>query len=402
VTIKTWDLLVLFLLATSLVRADYGPRFLVDAQAPVRLQGAGAKISYRFTCFNGGLLSQVSVFCTGAQKPLLTRAALCEDSGGFPADRILRSAEFLPNPGAWSSLDFSGVRLQKGKVYHVVLEQDLLRDDGDHLASPQGPEHVIEADLKKRWADFAATSPLNRRVPFGDPDSALQTLAFDGHSWTELGRQPAYLLSLGSGLTEGNPCALPLAAPVYAGLQQAQVLHFNCEFQPRALQARLRKAGKPVAPLQYRILEWQYLTGRYVEFYRGEVQPAQVPDSWAWVTIPLDPRGPIVRVECFYVAFASQAGQAFGPDSCRDCYQVDGMRAPAGAQGAAEATFDGGAHRSRASTSEKEGPWADDFEADLNVVLTGVDCETRRQPDPILPVAPVPRRFSDVWEGDGR
>jgi hypothetical protein len=291
-----------------------------------------------------------------------------------------------------------GVPLRKGAVYHLVLEQDLMRaGGGQESLDHAGPgEHLVEKGLAGRWSEFAATLPLNPIQPTGQADAAAQTLAFDGKSWTPLDRQPVYAMHLGYGVCEGDPCLVPSTQPVWSGLQQAQVLHFNCAFVPSGVELRLRKKGYPGVPLLCRLLEYQYLQGTYDEFGRVEIPASAVSGDWAWVKAPLKTDGRKVFTECFYVTLSSTAGAA-AADGCRDCYELSGMEAPAGLQDAFQATFDGGAHRSRASTSTDGLRWLDRYEADDNVVVDGGACPPfQNYASPSEQLVPLPPRFSGL------
>jgi hypothetical protein len=396
ISLLPWAL-ALVLTARGL-RADYGSRFLVDKEAPVKLSAPSQELSYRFTCLQGGMLSLVSVFCSQGNQPMSVRLALYRDGQGLPSGPVLREADFIPNPGSWVSLDFSGTVLEKSLVYHLVLKEELPTDGAESQSDPGNP-----GSLAGRWSSFAATSPLNRTVPFGDQDMSSQTLFFDGHAWHALDLQPVYLLRIGSGLEEGNPCAQALALPFWGnGPQQAQVLHFTCEFIPRFLEARLRTRGRPDQPVLYRLLEPQEPAGIYQESARGEIPASQIPSEWAWVKVPvkMETGDQKVYVEPFGLAFSTKSGEPDGRGSCRDCYELEGMQVPPGIQDAAEATFDGGAGRSHASTSPDGRVWHDFFETDANVVLGGVGCQRRLPAPPPQPAVPLPPSFSDLQGQD--
>lgn len=211
--------------------------------------------------------------------------------------------------------------------------------------------------------------------------------------------QPVYFLRVGSGLVQASPCANTLTLPLWSGgPAQAQVLHFTCDFQPLSLKVRARAIGKPNQPLRYKLTQFQYLTGIYEEYAQGEIPASLVSSSWQWVSVPMDPKGKQVNTQCFYVSFVTDSGSVEG-QGCRDCYELEGMQVPPGLQDPAMGTFDGGAHRSRASTSLDGKTWKDRFEADANVQLTGDVCMERKQAEPVPPVVPLPPSFSGVWGG---
>jgi tetratricopeptide (TPR) repeat protein len=206
------------------------------------------------------------------------------------------------------------------------------------------------------------------------------------------------LLRLGHGLSEGDPYAKPLGLPIHAASRQAQVLHFPCEFAPSSMQLRLRKVGKPAAGLSFSILENQYEVHRLVEFAKGAVDVSGLGQEWSWVSVPFGTKGKPLFTECYYIALSTTAGISDKIGRCDDCYELAGMQAPPGVQGAAEASFDSGAHRSRASSSADGVAWDDRFEADANVVVTGVDCTPWRPAEAERPKFGPPAGWSQVWQ----
>jgi hypothetical protein len=372
---------IFFCLLSFGARAEYGPRFLVDQERPQRLDRSVTRLSYRFTCLHEGWLSLASVFCSAAQDPPLTHLGLYADKNGLPEAEALRSGEFTPQTGAWTSLAFDGIFLEKGKAYHLVLEPDRTVQTGED-----------------GWAAFAATSPLNHLSPNGEPDPAAQTLGFQGKKWRNLQLQPVYALHLGYGRTEGNAYVHTLALPVFAGQAQAQVLHFNCQFTPPALQVRLRRRGSPASGLTCRLVELRNLQGHEEDFALARIGADSVQTEWSWIRVPLDLGGRQANAEAFYVALSTTAGRADG-NSCRDCYELSAMEVPPGLQDAAQATFDGGAWRSRAS-SWSGGAWKDRDEADANVVAEGPDCQPfQNYLEAPRPLVPLPPRFSGLIPG---
>ncbi|MES2201620.1 MAG: hypothetical protein V4498_05160 [candidate division FCPU426 bacterium] len=370
-------ILCLLLLNASL-RADYGSAFIVDKAKPVRLERADQKIAYRFTAQYGGFLSTASVFCSEAQDPLYTKVSLYADFKGKPKGAALREAYFVPNPGAWSSLSMEGVSLTQGAVYHLVLEADIQRGGG----------HVVDLPASARWAAFGASSPLNHMVlASGEKDPASDTLFFDGKKWKALGLQPVFFLRHGSGQVEGDPADRPLVLPIDAKNQQAQVLHFSCDYLPKKIKLRLRRLGSGDEPLRFRLLENLYLEHRMAETSRGQIAATAVGREWSWVELPFDNGKKALHTECYYVAFSSDAAAGEG-------YELSAMQASAGLQQGADATFDAGAHRSRASSSEDGILWKDRFEADANVILTGPSCPVLRMP--------LPNRAPPLPSGDLR
>jgi hypothetical protein len=236
-------------------------------------------------------------------------------------------------------------------------------------------------------------------MPSGLSDTAAQSLVFDGTNWQETGEQPVFVLRMNNGTMQGNPFAKPLALPIFSKNLQSQVLHFSCEYAPDGVKVRLRKKGAPSQALHYQILENLYHEHRLLEVAEGEIDVKPVGKGWSWVAFPLHASNDLkMHTECYYVAFSTDSGEARGEDSCSDCFEVAGMEAAEGLQDASQATFDGGAHRSRASSSNDGKIWKDRFEADLNVVVTGPSCPPPEDLFvPMKPLIPAPTPISDVW-----
>ena len=107
--------------------------------------------------------------------------------------------------------------------------------------------------------------------------------------------------------------------------------------------------------------------------------PDQVSSGFQWVTIGFDDKGASnFSDECWFLAFQTDSGRASkNPPGCEDCYLLSNVGNSGGLGKAADLTFDGGAHLSRAVYSTDGGDpfhWQDDFESDCNVGAIGPLC----------------------------
>ena len=84
----------LLLISTVLtpVHAEFGVRFTANKRITLDLDGAGKKISYRFTCLRDMALVAASIFCAEAASSPSYLLSLQEDKDGFPSGLPLASS----------------------------------------------------------------------------------------------------------------------------------------------------------------------------------------------------------------------------------------------------------------------------------------------------------------------
>lgn len=385
---------LLLLLIASPSRADFGNRFILNSRVSIALDGHEKKISFRFTCRKDLNLIGASFFCEKSQRPPSYQVSLREDEAGKPSANLLGFSRITPKGGGWNSLAFSDLPLEAGKVYHLVIEFDANRG-GSH------PVGVIGAE---NFASIAATTPLNPFHPRDAlPDKRLNVLLFDGTSWKELGLQPLFALQ-GSGLQSlGNPYDDFGERPIHGNgtpndpsddVMQGQALHPHGGINPQGFLVRVRKQGTPSGPLNYRVYSIDHLRHKTKLVYSGiGLNQDQISTSFQWVTIGLDPNSSLQAFppECRCVVFQTDSGRsAKDGHSCDDCYLLSDMGNSGGLSNGDYLTFDGGAHLSRAiSSNDGWKTWTDDFERDANVVILGKYSVFDPTPVPSIPT-PLP------------
>lgn len=95
--------------------------------------------------------------------------------------------------------------------------------------------------------------------------------------------------------------------------------------------------------------------------------------EWRWIESPLPQNTDSFPPDCHYFALKTASGDG-DAESCTNCYQVSGARVLKGLELVQELSWYGGAHKDRWSWSRNAKHWKDDFESDLNMVVTGPDC----------------------------
>ena len=400
----TLFLAVLFLSPALPIRADFGNRFVANRRLSTPLNSSDKKISYRFTCQEDMDLAAAAVFCVEAEKPPAYLLSLQADEHGYPSGNPLASSHFIPRAQSWTTVPLSRAPLLKGKIYHLVVEQDVLRGGG-HAVGVIGPSN---------WASFLSTDVLNHlHCGDGTPDPSTNVLLFEGNRWRELGQEPVYAIFGAGNSLQGNPYDDPGVRPIYGGgtpvdkskqVLQGQALHFHCGYAATAFAIRVRKQGNPHSPLNYSILKHFFQIHKTTPIYTAvALEPGQTPSGFQWVTIGFgDKSKSNFSPECWFLVFQTDSGRPSKDfPGCDDCYVLSDVGNSGGLGEAAELTFDGGPHLSRLVYSLDGGSpfhWLDEFERDANVVAIGPDC-----PPPLKmeyqPV-PTPEPLMERYQGD--
>src|SRR5579872_3711613 len=268
-------LLVFF--CASLVLGDFGNRFVANKRIAVPLDDGAQKISFRFTCQQDMTLTAGAVFCGEALSSPAYILSLQEDEKGRPSGKPLAFSSYTPHSKSWTTLPLDGVPMIKDKVYHLVLEPDLLG----------GGFHAVETVSGAHYSSFLSTDTLNRLHPNdGTSDPNSNTLLYGGGQWKELNQEPLYAV-YGTGYHfQGNPYDDPGIRPIYGKVLQGQVLHFHCGYPVKALAFRVRKQGNPTAPLKYQVLSNNYRTHECHKLFSAvALNPDKAPTNFQWVTV---------------------------------------------------------------------------------------------------------------------
>lgn len=397
--LKTLLFLSLFGIGALPALGDFGNRFVANRRISTALDSSDKKISYRFTCQEDMDLAAASVFCMKAQNPPAYLLSLEADEHGHPSGTPLASSHFIPRSQSWTTVPLSRVALLKGKVYHLVVEQDVLRGGG-HPVGLIGPSN---------FASFLSTDVLNHlHANDGTPDPNTNVLLFEGGRWKEKGQEPVYALYGAGDSLQGNPYDDPGLRPIYGAgesgqVLQGQALHFHCGFQAGSFAIRVRKQGRPTAPLKYSILKNFFQIHKTAPIYSAvALNPDQAPSEFQWVTIGFgDKSKSNFSPECWYLVFQTDSGKPSKDfPGCENCYVLSDVGNSGGLAQAAEFSFDGGPHLSRLVYSLDGGSpsgWLDAFERDANVSAIGPDCpapskmefEPLPTPEPLMEGSPL-------------
>ena len=382
--IKTLPLLVAFLLVSS-AKADFGNWFVANKRLSTTLDSPTKKLSYRFTCQENMTLSAIAVYFLEALTPCPSyQLSLQEDEKSFPTGTPLSSCSYVPQGHTWSTLPMDAATLIKGKVYHIVLEVDMMRGGG----------HPVGSIGSSNQASFLSTDVLNHMHPNdGSPDPKANTLFYDGSKWKTLDQEPVYALYGVGSKFQGDPYDDPGARPIYGKVLQGQSLHFHCGYTGKALAFRIRKRGDP-STLKYQILVNDYKNHSCKPLCPAVLVPHdQVASNFQWVTVGIpDDVQRLFRSECWFFVFQTDSGRpAKNEDGCEDCYLLSDLGNSGGPAKAADLTFDGGPHLSRAvlfNDASDLTRWLDQFERDSNVGVLGPPCPVENPQE--VPPIPTP------------
>ncbi len=366
------------LLSTSLCWADFGNWFVANQRLATVLDTSDKKISFRFTCQEDMTLTAAALYCMEATDPPAYLVSLQEDEKGLPSGVPLTSSSYIPKAQSWSALPLDSLTLLKGRVYHLVVEQDVKRGGG-HPVGVIGPSH---------YASFLTTDFLNHRHPSdGSPDPASNTLYSEQGKWKELNQEPVYAVYSSGSKLQGNPYDDPGGCPIYGDpadkahqVLQGQTLHFHCGFSATHFAIRVRKQGNPQGPLNYQVLKSDYRSHKnYPIFSAKALDAGQVSPEFKWVTVGFENKAySNFSPECWYLVFQTDSGRpSKSPPGCEDCYVLSDLGNSGGLPNAASLTFDGGPHLSREVSSNDGGSpynWLDHFERDANVGAIGPVC----------------------------
>jgi hypothetical protein len=396
---KSFLLSLLFFQLLSPCLADFGSHFLLNNRMATALDSKDKKLSIRFTCLEDMNLLAVSFFCEQTQNPPSYLVSIRENKRGKPATIALASNNITPLAHSWVTVPINNLPLYAGRVYHMVIEFDALRD-GIHPVGEIGPQ---------AFASFAYTDILNPFNPQNEAfDDELDVLFFKNGKWKTLNRQPLYALHGSERKFQGNSYDNTGARPIHGNGTpgnpsddhiQGVALHPHCGFAAKKLAVRIKKQGHPNSPLQFRIYAIDYTYHRTNLVGTGEAaKPEDVGASFQWVTFGAKEKQslPAFPPECRYIIFQSDSGRAVSESpGCEDCYLLSDIGNSGGLPDASAMSFDGGAHLSRVVYSNDGwSTWIDDFERDANVAIISNPCPKFIP----KPVSPIPTPAPLLWE----
>ncbi|HET9870058.1 MAG TPA: hypothetical protein VFR02_06140, partial [bacterium] len=382
--------------------ADYGSTFIANSLLSSVIQASDQKMAFRFTSRQDANVIGLSIYCTAAQDPPAYLVSLQEDKDGAPSGVPLGNSSVVPLAGRWITLPVDNIPLAQGKVYDLVIEHNVTRG-GFHPVGVIGP---------KNQAAFGYTDRPNRMDPQdGKADPRLNVLSYEGGKWKALDRQPLFALHEAGDQLQGDPYDDPGSLPIHGNgtpsdpsddVLGGEALHPHCAFMAKAIRARVRRQGRPDAPLNYRVYTIDYRRHQSSLAFEGEaLAPGRASDAFQWITIPLrsadHPQG--FPDECRYIVFQTDAGRAVPQaPGCEDCYVLAEAGNSGGLPDACDLTFDGGPHLSREAWSHDGGAtWVDAFERDADIQLLGPDCSSMITNSPPqthpLPTPPSLYRF---------
>ena len=174
---------------------------LETGMSVVTLSNPDEKLSIRFTSKFSGDLTKLHLYFDN-QKNIKIRVGIQEDIEGFPSgqwvgnsygniEKILNSEK-----KRYDTFSFSEkISLRENEIYHIVIEID---------------EKTIERNFFLiTYNDNWPFTPFNHKDPDNTwEDNAINTLFFDGTSWTVQDKWPIYVIEHFDGTSDGQPYSL--------------------------------------------------------------------------------------------------------------------------------------------------------------------------------------------------
>jgi len=374
-------------LISAFAHAEFGNRFIANKRLSVSIDSSIQKMSFRFTCQDDITVTAASVYCAETLHAPAYLVSLQDDVNGQPSGTALASYSIVPKVQSWNTVPLNAVPLAKGRVYHLVVEPDMLRGGG----------HPVAVIGHNNYASFLTTDVLNHLHPNdGSPDLQSNSLFFDKGQWKELDQEPVYALFGLGAKSQGNPYDDPGIRPIYGKVEQGECLHFLCTCNVQNIAFRVRKKGQPTTPLTFKVLINDFYAHKAIPYYKAvAITPDQISSNFQWVTVGIPaPTSNGFRAECWFYILQSESGKSLKDSAdCEDCYQLSDVGNTGGLAGAADLTFDGGPHLSRAVYSmDGSDPfhWIDEFERDANINALNSPCPAP-ETDEFKPIpTPIP------------
>lgn len=182
-------------LGSSTSQGTYGSQFAITSSSTTatKLESSVYMISIRFVAQKTGTLDNVSIRLSKAGDDLDWTFRLENDDGSayhYPSGALAwagAQGTVTITASGFVTVDIANGTLENGKVYHVVIVPENTPDENNYI-------------------NPATTSPFNETWIGGTTTNSERGVCFyNGSVWTNIGREPVYVLDYADGTYEGDP-----------------------------------------------------------------------------------------------------------------------------------------------------------------------------------------------------
>ena len=213
------------------------------------------KGSIRFTNQYDGYVNKIDLHLFSNNETQAIIGIQLDDDMGNPDGNWLNnftseSVPIMKGKKSVFALDGS-VFLEKDKVYHIIVQSPLSTSVDSSKSDLDGD---IEPIIIFQYRDNPGAYPFNPKDPdIFLPDSALDSLHFDGNSWKALNSWPSFVIYYSDGHTEGQPYTLAAPWVVHDGTYVGQTIIPYSNYDVSKFFFVVSTKGDPTEPLYYGI-----------------------------------------------------------------------------------------------------------------------------------------------------
>ena len=217
------------------------------------------KASIRFTNQYEGFLGNVTLNLHNSNESIALVGIQRDDGQGNPDGEWLNDdysgPQVLQRGQKANKFSFNdGIFLEKNQIYHIVIQSPSTSIQPPSDASIEILEENIDPISVLHYRDNPGGYPFNPQDPdLFLPDSALNSLYFDGTNWKVLDRWPIFLLTYSDGHLEGQPYTLAAPWAVSDRTYVGQTIIPHSEYNVSKFSFVVSLKGNPSEPLYYGI-----------------------------------------------------------------------------------------------------------------------------------------------------
>ena len=248
---------------------------LIMAMEVLDIKDAKEMVSIRFTAkYPGDVKTVVVDLASDKYNNLLV--GLQKDNQGIPSGEWINKNAFgmaQQKDKGFVTIDLQQpAHLEKGKVYHLVIQSSKSNNTSDEI--------------------LVKVYPANNLVqPFNDnnldilwPDPAINTLFYNGKEWQEENKWPIFVIKYSNGMSQGQPYSLDAPWVINGDLYVGQAFTPSSDYQLEKFSFVVNANGKPQDKLYYEIRDSANQIIKKGVF----AEPDQLAVAKRWIEISLD------------------------------------------------------------------------------------------------------------------
>ena len=218
---------------------------LLAGMGIISVESPNEKIGIRFTSIYDGIVNEMKLALIVRGNGTLNIGIQEDDGNGFPSNQwIDEPITITKETIRFESLKFKqGINLQKGKVYHIILE-------------PSKIEESFTSFDVSLFRDNYLGRPLNLENPdIYSEDPFINSLFYDGTNWEALDQWPMFLLNYEDGKSDGQPYTLAAQWTIRNSTYVGQTLIPSSDYNVSKIGIVIGKKGNPSDALYYGIVD---------------------------------------------------------------------------------------------------------------------------------------------------